>query len=48
MTATARYPEARVFPDRRCETCGQPCQYPPECKDCAAREEAAAKRRADR
>lgn len=32
----------------RCTTCGHPCEYPPECKECAADEEAAAKRRADR
>lgn len=31
----------------RCSTCGQPCEYPPQCKDCAADEDAAAKRRAD-
>ena len=31
-----------------CEICGQPTDTPPECLSCAARDEAAAKRRADR
>lgn len=43
------YPaEARGFPDRCCQTCGKPCQYPPQCRECSADEEGAAKRRADR
>ena len=24
-----------------CQTCGQVCEYPPECRDCASGEEAA-------
>lgn len=40
--------EARVLADRPCETCGKPCEYPPQCRECSADEEAAAKRRADR
>lgn len=48
MTDSLLHPaEARVFPDRLCETCGRPCEYPPECRDCSAQEEAAAKRRED-
>ena len=42
-----RYPEARVFPDRPCEVCGQPTNTPPECRGCAIDEDARAVRRED-